>query len=80
MKTTGIIRSIDALGRVVLPLELRNTFGMEPGTSVEIFVDKKGILLQKYDTTCVFCGTTKNLIPHHNHWICTTCKNEIAKK
>jgi transcriptional pleiotropic regulator of transition state genes len=80
MKATGFIRSIDALGRIVLPLELRNGFGMEPGTSVEIFANKKGIFLQHYATACTFCGTNEDLIQHHNKWICNKCKDEIAKK
>ena len=80
MKATGIVRNVDLLGRIVIPKELRKAFALEPGTPVEIFVADNGIFLQHYDTTCAFCGTNKNLIPHHNHWICTTCKNEIAKK
>ncbi len=80
MKATGIIRSIDALGRVVLPIELRKTFGLEPGSPVEVFVADNGIFLQKYESACTFCGTYENLIPHHNKWICSKCKDEIAEK
>ena len=80
MKATGIIRNIDTLGRVVLPIELRKVFGLKPGSPMEIFVTDNGIFLQKYESACTFCGTCVDLIPHHNKWICKKCKDEILKK
>ena len=80
MKATGIVRNIAPLGRIVIPKELRKTFVLDTGTPIEIFVADNGIFLQKYETACTFCGSTENLIRYHNRWICTTCKDEIAKK
>ena len=80
MKTTGIVRNMDQLGRIVIPKELRKTFSLDPGTPIELFVSDNGIFLQKYETTCTFCGNNENLIRYHNRWLCTTCKNEIANK
>ena len=58
MISTGIVRSIDSLGRVVLPKELRNTYGITPDTPLEIFTDGEAIVLRKYHAqgSCVFCG------------------------
>ena len=79
MKATGIIRKLDKLGRIVLPRELRNGFAMEPGTPVEIFVADNGIFLQKYETTCTFCGFEDDLICYRGKWICQSCRAEIAQ-
>ena len=48
MKTTGITRRIDDLGRVVLPIELRRMLGIEVKDSLEIFVDGDSVILRKY--------------------------------
>ena len=79
MKATGIVRNVDQLGRVVLPMELRKVFGLEPGTPVEIFVTDNGIFLQKYESACTFCGACIDLTPHQNKWICAKCRDEIVK-
>lgn len=80
MKATGIVRNLDRLGRIVIPKELRKTFSLDTGTPIEIFVADNGIFLQPYHRTCVFCGNNTDLIQHHTQWICTACKNEIAKE
>lgn len=76
MKTTGIVRKVDELGRVVLPMELRKTMNIEHGTPLEIFVDGEKIILAKYDdrVSCVFCGKSDNLSPFLNRAICGECK------
>ena len=58
MKSTGITRNVDQLGRVVIPKELRRTLGIEEGTSLEIFVDGERIILKKYvpNMTCAVTG------------------------
>ena len=48
MKATGIVRKLDGLGRIVLPIELRRAYGMEPGTAIEVFTDDEGFILRKY--------------------------------
>ena len=57
MKTTGIVRRIDELGRVVLPVELRRTLGLDVRDPVEIFVEEDAIILRKYQPNCIFCGS-----------------------
>lgn len=56
MKSTGIVRKIDELGRIVLPIEIRNTLDIKPKDSIEIFVDDDKIVLKKYQPSCIFCG------------------------
>ena len=56
MKSTGIVRKVDELGRIVLPIELRRTLDIAEKDSIEIYVDGSSIILKKYEPTCVFCG------------------------
>ncbi len=63
MKSTGIVRRIDDLGRVVLPVELRRTLDLEVRDPVEIFIEGDAIVLRKYDAACLFCGATRELSP-----------------
>lgn len=62
MKSTGIVRRIDDLGRVVLPVELRRTLDLEVRDPVEIFIEGDAIVLRKYDAACLFCGATRELL------------------
>lgn len=62
MKSTGIVRKVDELGRIVLPIELRRTLNINEKDSLEIFVDNDRIVLQKYEPACIFCGNADNII------------------
>ncbi|MBR3023059.1 MAG: AbrB/MazE/SpoVT family DNA-binding domain-containing protein, partial [Oscillospiraceae bacterium] len=62
MKSTGIVRKIDELGRIVLPKELRRTLGLNDRESVEIYVDQDAIILKKFKSTCVLCGDNEDLL------------------
>lgn len=62
MKATGIVRKVDGLGRVVLPIELRRTFGIEEKDPLEIYVDEEKIILKKYEPGCYCCKSMSNLI------------------
>ena len=62
MKSTGIVRRMDELGRVVIPIELRNKLKIVEKDPMEIFVDGSSIVLKKFEENCVFCGSTKNVI------------------
>jgi len=79
MKSTGIVRKIDELGRIVLPIELRRTLGIESKDSVEIFVDQDAVILKKFKRSCVFCGDGEDLIEYKDKPICQNCKNELSK-
>ncbi len=78
IKSTGIIRKVDELGRIVIPMELRNKLGIQEKDPLEIFVDGSSIILKKYNPNCIFCGSSKNLLPYNDVLICTKCKNNIA--
>ena len=79
MKATGIIRRIDELGRVVIPIEIRNQFKKNKKDPIEIFVDNSSIVLRKYELNCIFCGSTDDLIEYKGKLICKKCAEEINK-
>lgn len=77
MKSTGIIRKLDELGRVVIPIELRNKFNISERDPIEIYVDGTNIILKKYESNCIFCESTKNLNEYKGKQICTTCLKKL---
>lgn len=79
MKSTGIVRRVDELGRVVLPIELRNKFGITEKDPMEIYVDGSSIILKKYEPNCVFCGSSKKLVNYEGKMICEKCAQKISK-
>ena len=79
MKATGIVRKLDELGRVVLPIELRRTLGIKVRDSMEIFVEGDTIMLKKYEPSCVFCGNAKNVTQFKGRNVCQTCAKAIGK-
>lgn len=80
MKSTGIVRKVDELGRVVIPIELRNKFDIKIKDPIEIFVDGSSIVLKKYEPNCIFCGNSKDLIDYNEKLVCQKCASKIAKK
>lgn len=79
MKATGIVRKVDELGRIVLPIELRRTLDIEIKDPVEIFTDGDYIMLKKYEPSCVFCGNSKNIHNLNGKNICEDCIEELKK-
>ena len=77
MKSTGIIRKIDDLGRIVIPKETRESMLIDEGSSLEIFVDDQTIYLKKYAPGCTFCGSMKNLMLHKGIYICEECGKDL---
>lgn len=78
MKSTGITRPVDGLGRVVLPKELRRTLDIkEDQDRLEIFVDGENIILRKMKRSCTFCGGTENLKPFAGHKVCGACRGGL---
>ena len=61
MKSTGIVRKVDELGRIVLPIELRRTLDINKKDSIEIFVEGNQVILKKYQPACVFCGNANDI-------------------
>ncbi|MBQ3414141.1 MAG: AbrB/MazE/SpoVT family DNA-binding domain-containing protein [Clostridia bacterium] len=78
MKSTGIIRKVDELGRVVIPIEIRNKFDISEKDPLEIYVDGSSIVLKKFESSCIFCGNTKNLTAYKNKLICNKCAEKIS--
>jgi transcriptional pleiotropic regulator of transition state genes len=79
MKSTGMTRSIDQLGRIVIPKELRRTLDIEVGDPLEIFVDGEEVILRKYKPGCVFCGNVKYVVEFKGKKVCTNCIKDIYK-
>jgi len=77
MKSTGIVRRVDELGRVVLPIELRRTLDIEIRSPLEIYVDGDLIILRKYEPACIFCGEAKDVINFKDKIICSDCLKEL---
>jgi transcriptional pleiotropic regulator of transition state genes len=80
MKSTGIVRKIDDLGRMVIPIELRKTMNINKKDPMEIFVDGEKIILRKYEPACIFCGSADDVIEFEGRTICGSCKEKIAEK
>ena len=77
MKSTGIVRKVDELGRIVLPIELRRTLSIEEKDALEIYVDGESIILKKYEPACVFCSNAKDVIVFKNKNICSSCVSQL---
>ncbi len=79
MKSTGIMRKVDDLGRIVLPIELRRTLDIAERDELEIYIEDDRIILQKYEPTCVFCGASWNLVSYRRKNICQDCIRKMAE-
>lgn len=80
MKSTGIVRKVDELGRIVLPIELRRNLGIDIKDSLEIYVDNDTIVLKKYQPACIFCGSADNVINFEGKNICQVCLNKLKEQ
>ena len=78
IKSTGIIRKVDELGRIVIPRELRLMLEIQEKDPLEIFIEGSSIILKKYNPNCIFCGSSKDLHLYKNKLVCTKCKNDVA--
>ena len=79
MKTTGIIRKVDELGRIVLPIELRRTLDIEERDEMEIYLESDRIILQKFEPSCIFCASSNRLVSFHGKNVCHECIHNISK-
>ncbi|TDT50567.1 AbrB/MazE/SpoVT family DNA-binding domain-containing protein [Fonticella tunisiensis] len=77
MKSTGIVRRVDELGRVVIPIELRRTLEIAEKDALEIYVDGEQIILKKYQPACIFCGNAKDVVNFKGKNICQSCLGEL---
>jgi looped-hinge helix DNA binding domain, AbrB family len=80
MKSTGVVRRVDELGRIVIPIELRRTMGIEEKDALEIYVDSEKIILKKYEPACIFCGNAEDVANYKGKNLCRGCLTELAKQ
>ncbi|MBO8159966.1 AbrB/MazE/SpoVT family DNA-binding domain-containing protein [Thermosyntropha sp.] len=80
MKSTGVVRKVDELGRIVIPIELRRTMGIEEKDALEIYVDNDKIILRKYEPACIFCGNAEEVINYKGKNLCRACLTELSKQ
>lgn len=84
MRSTGIVRRVDELGRIVLPKEMRKTMEIKEGDPMEIYVDGDSIVLKKYqdECTCRVCGQKlgngNRLVTLNGVTLCTTCITQFT--
>jgi len=78
MKSTGVVRKIDELGRIVLPSELRRVFGIHEGDELEISVEGEHIILNKRLDVCLFCSSDEGLINYKDRKVCAKCAAELS--
>ena len=79
MKSTGIIRKVDDLGRIVLPIELRRMLDIEERDELEIFIENDRIILQKFEPTCIFCESTHGLMTYRGKNVCQDCIRKMKE-
>lgn len=73
MKSTGILRKVDGLGRITLPMELRRVLDISENDQLEIHLEADQIILRKYEQSCIFCGSTDRLCIHKDKLVCQDC-------
>ena len=79
VKSTGIVRKVDELGRIVLPIELRRTLGIDEKDSLEIYVDGASVILRKYQPSCIFCDDAADVVSYKGKNVCRNCLEEMEK-
>ena len=77
MRSLGIVRKIDELGRIVLPIETRKRLELSAGDGVEIFVERDRVILKKYEPSCIFCGEVDDVVNYSDKKICRRCLEEL---
>lgn len=79
MKSTGVVRKVDELGRIVFPIEMRRTLDIKDKDSLEIYVEGDLIILKKYEPVCTFCGEARDVKNYRGKNICGECLEELKK-
>lgn len=80
MKSTGIVRKVDELGRIVLPMETRKIMDIKEKDSIEIFTDEDRIILMKYHPACVFCNNAEDVIYFNGKRVCRDCLTKLREQ
>lgn len=78
MKSTGIVRIVDSMGRFVIPMELRRTLDIEDNKdALEVFVEDDKIILRKYSPSCIFCKSLDDIVEYNEKKICKECVEKL---
>jgi len=80
MKSTGVVRKLDELGRIVIPIELRRTMDIALRDTLEIFVEDDKIILKKYHPACIFCNDARDVVYYKDKMICKRCLEQLKKE
>ena len=80
MKSTGMVRKVDELGRIVLPAEIRQNLDIQVKDAIEIFTEGERIVLQKYQPSCIFCNNVDNVVYFQDKRVCRECLNALKKQ
>lgn len=80
MKSTGIVRKVDDLGRIVLPIEMRRTLDIAEKDTLEVYVEGESIILRKYQDACVFCDSVRDLVNYKGRCVCPECIAALSRK
>lgn len=80
MKSTGVVRKVDELGRIVLPISIRQNMDIGEHDALEIFIEGDRIILQKYQPACIFCGKADQVVYYNGKRICGECLENIKKQ
>lgn len=78
MKSTGVVRNLDELGRIVIPKEVRKKLEIDVKDPMEIFIEGSAIVLKKVESGCIFCNTSKNLVAFKDKLICQKCLSKLS--
>lgn len=79
MKTTGIVRRLDSLGRVVPPMEMRRALGIGDRDAIEFTLEGDAIVIRKCQSGCTFCGSAEELIEYHDRLVCSECRKRLIE-
>ena len=79
MKSTGIVRRLDELGRIVVPIDIRNKLSITEKDPMEIYIEGDKIVLRKFETNCVFCGSDNALKEFKDKPVCEDCLKKLQK-
>ena len=80
MKSTGIVRKVDELGRIVLPIEMRRTLDIAEKDTLEVYVEGDSIILRKYQDACDFCDSVRDLVSYKGRCVCQDCIAMLSRK
>ena len=80
MKSTGLVKKIDELGRILIPKEVRASMELDSKDSLEIFIENDRIILQKYQPSCIFCNNADNILFFEGRRICASCLSKLKSQ